>query len=163
MGQPHEEITEHLAEQLCWEVARRDDSLVACRLSRKPPVDGVYRLDEGALLDDFFHVMQAIGVKDFLQAHSLFPMRPLVGLRNCLSRATTLLRTWIRVTPVVPGSVVSGEYRDCPENSTSESEFSAPLPLTPPTLTAMSRSVRTPLRLPCSSTRSHPTFRSSSN
>jgi hypothetical protein len=43
-----------LAERLCWEVARRNDSRVARRLYRKQEVDGVYRLDEGAVLDDFF-------------------------------------------------------------------------------------------------------------
>jgi len=32
------------------------------RLYRKQVVDGVYRLNEGALLDDFFHFLQAIGV-----------------------------------------------------------------------------------------------------
>lgn len=58
MGQPHDENTQNLAEQLCWEVARRDDSRVARRLYRKQLVDGVYRLDEGALLDDFFHFLE---------------------------------------------------------------------------------------------------------
>jgi hypothetical protein len=68
MGQTHDEITQTLAERLCWEVARRDDSRVARRLYRKQLVDGVYRLDEGALLDDFFHVLQAIGVMVLLEA-----------------------------------------------------------------------------------------------
>jgi hypothetical protein len=35
---------------------------VAPCLYRKQVVDGVYRLDGGALLDDFFHFLQAIGV-----------------------------------------------------------------------------------------------------
>jgi hypothetical protein len=52
---------------LCWEVARRDDARVARRLDRKQVVDGVYRLDEGALLDDFFHFLQAIGVMALLE------------------------------------------------------------------------------------------------
>jgi hypothetical protein len=43
------------AERLCWQVARRDDTRVARRLYRKQQVDGVYRLDEGAVLDEFFH------------------------------------------------------------------------------------------------------------
>lgn len=34
--------------------------------SRKQVVDGVYRLDEGALLDDFFHVLHELGVVDRL-------------------------------------------------------------------------------------------------
>jgi hypothetical protein len=56
MGQTPDEITQNLAERLCWEIARRGDSRVARRLYRKPLVDGVYRLDKGALLDDFFHL-----------------------------------------------------------------------------------------------------------
>ena len=67
MGQTHDEITQNLAERLCWEVARRDDSRVARRLYRKQLVDGVYRLDEGALLDDFFRFLQAIGVMTLLE------------------------------------------------------------------------------------------------
>jgi hypothetical protein len=67
MGQTPDEITQNLAERLCWEVARRDDSRVARRLYRKQEIDGVYRLDEGALLDDFFHFLQAVGVMALLE------------------------------------------------------------------------------------------------
>jgi hypothetical protein len=67
MGQTHDEITQNLAERLCWQVARRDDCRVARRLYRKPLGDGVYRLDEGALLDDFCHFLQAIGVMTLLE------------------------------------------------------------------------------------------------
>jgi hypothetical protein len=67
MGQTPDEITQNLAERLCWEVARGDESRVARRLSRKPLVDGVYRRDEGALLDDFVHFLQAIGVMGLLE------------------------------------------------------------------------------------------------
>jgi hypothetical protein len=56
-----------LAERLCWEVARRNDSRVARRLYRKQEVDGVYRLDEGAVLDDFLHFLQSIGVMPLLE------------------------------------------------------------------------------------------------
>lgn len=35
MGQTPDEITQRLAERLCWEVARRDDARVARRLYRK--------------------------------------------------------------------------------------------------------------------------------
>jgi Transposase DDE domain len=66
MGQTRDEITQNLAERLCWEVARRDDSRVARRLYRKQVVDGVYRLDEGALLDDFLHFLDSIGVLELL-------------------------------------------------------------------------------------------------
>jgi hypothetical protein len=79
MGQTHDEITQNLAERLCWEVARRDDSRVARRLYRKQLVDGVYRLDEGALLDDFLHFLQAIGVMELLaEAHGAAIPRAMV-------------------------------------------------------------------------------------
>jgi hypothetical protein len=67
MRQTDDEITQNLAERLCWEVAHRDDSRVARRLYHKQEVDGVYRLDEGAVLDDFFHFLQAIGVMSLLE------------------------------------------------------------------------------------------------
>jgi len=55
---------------------------VARRLYRKQEVDGVYRLDEGAVLDDFFHFLQAIGVMTLLEkAHGAAiqrEMRPFV-------------------------------------------------------------------------------------
>jgi Transposase DDE domain len=68
MGQSREGITQNLAERLCWQAARRDDRRVARCLYRKQVVDGVYRLDEGAVLDKFFHFLQALGVLD-LMAH----------------------------------------------------------------------------------------------
>ena len=66
MRPTRDEITEKLAERLCWEVARRDDARVARRLYRKQVVNGVYRLDEGAVLDDFFHFLDQIGVMALL-------------------------------------------------------------------------------------------------
>ena len=66
MGRTHAELTENLAERLGWEVARRDDVRIARRLYRKAVVDGVYRLDEGAVLDDFFHFLRGIGVMALL-------------------------------------------------------------------------------------------------
>jgi len=35
--------------------------------SRKPVVDGVYQLDEGAVLDDFFHFLRKLGVLDLME------------------------------------------------------------------------------------------------
>ena len=66
MNQPREEVAQNLAEQLCWQAARREDSRVARCLYRKQVVDGVYRLDEGALLDDVFHFLREMGVVDWL-------------------------------------------------------------------------------------------------
>jgi hypothetical protein len=62
MEQAPDEITQNLAEWLCWEVARRDDARMVRRLLRNQLVDGVFRIDEGALLDDFWHFLQASGV-----------------------------------------------------------------------------------------------------
>ena len=61
MEQTHDEITQNLAERLCWDVARRDDTRVARRLYRQQEVDRVYRLDEVAVLDDFFQFLRTIG------------------------------------------------------------------------------------------------------
>ena len=66
MEQTREAMAQHLAERLCWQVARRDDSRVARRLYRKQVIDGVYQLDEGALLDDFCSFLQQLGVVDLL-------------------------------------------------------------------------------------------------
>jgi hypothetical protein len=67
MRQTHDEITQHLAERLCGEVARREDTRVARRLYRQQEVDGVYRLDEGAVLDEFFQFLRTIGVMALLE------------------------------------------------------------------------------------------------
>jgi hypothetical protein len=67
MEQTHDEMAQNLAERLCWQVARRDDTRIARRLYRKQLVDGVYRLDEGALLDDFFRFLRAIEVMPLLE------------------------------------------------------------------------------------------------
>jgi hypothetical protein len=73
------ELAQHLAERLCWEVAHRDDTRVARRLYRKQEVDGVYRLDEGVVLDDFFHFLDHIGVMALLaEAHGTAIQREMV-------------------------------------------------------------------------------------
>jgi hypothetical protein len=67
MRPTQDEITQNLAERLCWEVARRDEARVARRWYRQQEVDGVYRWDEGAVLDEFFHFLQVIGVMSLLE------------------------------------------------------------------------------------------------
>jgi hypothetical protein len=67
MGQNREALTQNLAERLCWQAAQRDDARVARRLYRKEVVDGVYRLDEGALLDDFFQFLRELGVLELME------------------------------------------------------------------------------------------------
>jgi hypothetical protein len=79
MGQAPDEITYNLAERWCWQVTQRDESRMTRRLYRKQVVDGVYRLDEGPTLDDFFHFLQAIGVMSLLEeAHGAAIQREMV-------------------------------------------------------------------------------------
>jgi hypothetical protein len=66
MAQTRETIAQNLRERLCWQAACRDDARIARRLYLKQVVDGVYRLDEGALLDDFFYFLDELGVVDLL-------------------------------------------------------------------------------------------------
>jgi hypothetical protein len=66
MKQTREGIAQNLAERFCWPASRRDDTRIARRLYRKQVVDGVYQLDEGALLDDFLYFLEQLGVIDWL-------------------------------------------------------------------------------------------------
>jgi hypothetical protein len=67
MGQTDNGIAQNLAARLGLPVARRDDRRLARRPYRKLVMDGVYRLDEGAPLDDWFHFLQAIEVMALLE------------------------------------------------------------------------------------------------
>jgi hypothetical protein len=108
MTQTRDEITQNLAERLGWEVARRDATRSARRLYRKQVVDGVYRLDEGAMWDDFCHFLQAIGVMEllekthgaaiqramvpFVQYVLLYGLKTLCGLERIHALPTLLFR-----------------------------------------------------------------------
>jgi hypothetical protein len=59
-------MVQNLAERLCWDVACRDESRAARPSYRKPLVNGVYRLDKGALLDDFFDFLPELAVLNLL-------------------------------------------------------------------------------------------------
>ena len=79
MRHTNDELAQNLAERLCWEVAHRDDTRVARHLYRKQQVDGVYRLDEGAVLDAFFHFLDQLGVMALLvAAHGTAMQREMV-------------------------------------------------------------------------------------
>jgi hypothetical protein len=66
MGQTRGEIDHILAERWCGPAARRDDARVARRLDRQPVVDGVERVDEGALLDACFDGLPPRGGGEWL-------------------------------------------------------------------------------------------------
>jgi hypothetical protein len=149
MEQTHDEITQNLAERLCWEVARRDDSRVARRLYRKQLVDGVYRLDEGALLDDFFHFLQAIGVMamweeahgaaihremlPFVQYVLLYGVKTLFGIEriNALPR---LLFSDEAVMQLVGFNAQQVRQGICQRGATKRQGERAPGPICPDTL-----------------------------
>jgi hypothetical protein len=58
--------------------------------SRKQEVDGVYRLDEGAVLDDFFHFLRALGVMALLEeVHGAAIQREMLpSVQDCLAVRT---------------------------------------------------------------------------
>jgi hypothetical protein len=79
MEQTRDEITQNLAARGGWEVAQRDDARVVRRLYRNQLVEGVYRLDEGALLDDFFHFLDQGGVLGMLsEVHGMAIQREML-------------------------------------------------------------------------------------
>jgi hypothetical protein len=79
MRHTKEELAQNLAERWCWEVVHRDDPRVARRLYRQQEVDGGYRLDDGAVLDDCFHFLGQIGVMALLaEVHGTAMQREMV-------------------------------------------------------------------------------------
>lgn len=94
--QSKEETTTNLVERLDWRFARRDESRIARRLWKKQTVDAIYSLEEGAILDEFVHFLDEIGVLarwralqgeairremvDFFQYVMLYGMKTLFGI-----------------------------------------------------------------------------------
>ncbi len=94
--QNKEAITTNLVERLDWRFARRDESRIARRLWKKQPVDAIYSLEEGAILDEFVHFLDEVGVLsrwqalqgediqremvDFFQYVMLYGMKTLLGI-----------------------------------------------------------------------------------
>jgi hypothetical protein len=62
MSQTATEIRTHLAENLSWRFAERDDQAVAQALYQGEAVDAVHTLDEVGLVDGFFAFLEASGV-----------------------------------------------------------------------------------------------------
>jgi hypothetical protein len=149
MGQTYDEITQNLAERLCWQVARRDDTRVARRLYRKQQVDGVYRLDEGAVLDDFFHFVQRIGVMVLLeQVHGaaiqramvpyvqyvlLYGLKTLFGIKS-MHALPPLLCSDEAVMQLVGFNAQQVRQGICQRGATKRQGERAPGPLCPDTL-----------------------------
>jgi hypothetical protein len=149
MGQTPDEITQNLAERLCWQVAQRDDSRVARRLYRKQVVDGVYRLDEGAVLDDFFHFLQAIGMMALLeQVHGaaiqremvpfvqyvlLYGVKTLLGIES-INALPSLLFSDEALMQLVGFNAHQVRHGVCQRGATTRQGERAPGPICPDTL-----------------------------
>ena len=79
MGQAHEDITHNLAEQLCRELACRNDCQVVRPLDHKQHVDGVFRLDEGVVLDNSSHFPdQVSGMALLAEIHGMTSQREML-------------------------------------------------------------------------------------
>lgn len=69
--QSQDEIGQHLAEQLDWQFAERNDQAVAQALYSGQAVDGVHTLDEAGLLDGFFAFLKECGVMVVWQGYQI--------------------------------------------------------------------------------------------
>src|SRR6266498_515967 len=77
-----DELAQNVAERLCWEVARRDDTRVARRLYRKQEVDGVYRLDAGAVLAEVHGAAMQREMVPYVQYVLLYGLKTLFGIES---------------------------------------------------------------------------------
>ncbi len=110
MKQARDELTQHLAERLCWPVARRDETRIARRLYRQPVVDGVYRLNEGAVLDDFLQCLRAVGGRTRLaEAHGAASHRALVPCVQDVLRYGVKTLVGLESLHTLPSVLVSDE------------------------------------------------------
>jgi hypothetical protein len=104
MRRSRDEITQNLAAQFCWKVARRNDARMARRLSRRQFAEGVYRWDKGDLAGDPFHFLPNVAVMALCRGHSgdveHDGNRPYGRPRSGDHAAGSLLRT--RCTPGRP-------------------------------------------------------------
>jgi Transposase DDE domain len=149
MQQTRDEITQNLAERLCWEVARRDDLRVARRLYRKQVVDGIYRLDQGALLDAFFHFLQTLGVMalleqvygvaihrvmvPFVQYVLLYGLKTLFGIES-INALPTLLFSDEALMRLVRFNAQQVRHGVCQRGATKRQGERTPGPICPDTL-----------------------------
>lgn len=117
--------------------------------SRKPVVDGVYRLDEGALLDDFFRFLQAIGVMalweevhgaaihremlPFVQYVLLYGVKTLFGIES-INALPRLLFSDEAVMQLVGFNAQQVRQGICQRGATKRQGERAPGPICPDTL-----------------------------
>ena len=112
-------------------------------------MDGVYRLDEGALLDDFFHFLQAIGVMaqleqvhgaaihramvPFIQYVLLYGLKTLFGIES-IDALPRLLFSDEALMPLVGFNAQQVRQGICQRGATTRQGERAPGPICPDTL-----------------------------
>ena len=149
MGPTPDASTQHLAERRWWAGAQRDDTRVARRLSLTHLGDGGYRLHEGALLEDFWPCLQAIGVMALLEeAHGAailrqlvpclhdvrrYGVKPLVGMES-IKALPSLLCSAEALMPWVGFNAPQGRQGICQRGATTRQGERLPGPLGPDTL-----------------------------
>jgi hypothetical protein len=149
MVQTRDEIHQNLAGRWCWQVARRDDSRVARRLSRKQGVDGVYRRDEGALLDDFCHFLQGRGGREvreqvqgtaihrkmvpYVQSRMLYGLKTLCGMER-MHALPVLLCSDEALMPLVGFNAQQVRHGVCQRGARTRQGARTPGPSGPDTL-----------------------------
>ena len=84
-------VRQAILERLCWQVAERDDNLVAQAIYTREEIDAIYSLEEGALLDEFFDFLkqpdrwksrqQRIGLNAVRVTRKSFPLAVCLSVR----------------------------------------------------------------------------------
>lgn len=147
--QSKEDVTTNLVERLDWRVARRDESRIARRLWKKQAVDAIYSLEEGAILDEFVHFLDEVGVLprwqalqgdgiqremvDFFQYVMLYGMKTLFGI-EAINALPDLLFSDAAAMRLAGFNAVQMRNGICQRSHEKRQGAKAPGPICPDTL-----------------------------
>jgi hypothetical protein len=147
------DITTHLVERLDGRFARRDDRRLARRLWKKQAVEALSSVEEGAIVEAFGHVLDAIGVVprwqalqgdgikremvDFFQDVMLDGMTTLGGM-EAMNARPELLCSDAAAMRLAGGNAVQLRDGICQRRHEKRQGAKAPGPLCPETLAANS-------------------------
>jgi hypothetical protein len=153
------DVTTNLVERLDWRVARRDESRIARRLWKKQAVEAIYSLEEGAVLDEFVHFLDEVGVLprwqalqgdgmqrervDFFQYVMLYGMKTLLGI-EAMNALPALLFSDEAAMRLAGFNAVQMRHGICQRSHEKQQGEKPPGPLCPDTLAAniVKRSLR---------------------
>jgi hypothetical protein len=147
--QSRTDVTTNLVERLDWRCARRDESRIARRLWQKQAVDAIYSLEEGAILDEFVHFLDEMGVLprwqvlqgdeiqremvDFFQYVMLYGMKTLFGIES-MNALPSLLFSDAAAMRLAGFNAVQIRDGICQRSHEKRQREKAPGPLCPDTL-----------------------------